>query len=144
MELPENMKPILKDWFRRQDKMHLFVLAEGVKPDLDRWINDLLAQYYDYDIHKGKPLRIQLAVREVKLLDLVFPKPCLDEVLSTIAPYGECDLNMRGFGTFRRILKLKPIDKIAVWNQRVFRHACRAMPIGIKEDVVDSKGVEKI
>ena len=62
-------------------------MARGIKPRLDAWENDLLARYYP---HKTKQLGdkgvLQMGVRPIRLYELAFPEPALDEIMRIVQP----------------------------------------------------------
>jgi len=73
--------------------MHLFVLTRGHQDWVNRWANDLLAQYFPYivpqdvkgtSLKAGDVAQVQLSVRPIQLFELVMPEPCLGEVCHTL------------------------------------------------------------
>lgn len=68
--------------------MHLTVAARGQYRWLWDWVAALSARYYPYQAKKDGPMvGVQLSVRPWQLFDIVFPEPCLKEVLSIVWPY---------------------------------------------------------
>lgn len=130
--------------------MHLYVIAKGIKPHLDTWVNELLAQklpkYKD-----GKPLVIdgnaqfvQLAVRPVQLYEIGFPREHLEWVMANVGT-GTYILNRYPklkwmADKLRKLLKLKPVPipkKVNALMQPTQMHkAVAVIPIGIKEDMI--------
>ena len=70
--------------------MHLYTLTRGIKSRMNEWENDLGAQWMplnykmpDGSIKKG---RVKLAIREVKLHEIVFPKEYEKVVMGLVNP----------------------------------------------------------
>jgi len=89
--------------------MHLFVIARGIKGELERWQNDLLAKYFPYKAKTASGgvvnTHIQLSVRPIQLFDIVYPKEVHKEVLRMVHPYEKNKLA----GWLRRLMKLDPV-----------------------------------
>lgn len=123
--------------------MHLYVIARASKDKLDRWVNDVTAQYVPHEYEKGKVGMLQVSVRPIQLLEIVFPEPQLDEVLKIVRPihnYGG-----RAISILRKLLgieklELKVEDKIFY---RIPNADISITPIGIKRDVFIN-GIEQI
>jgi len=125
--------------------MHLIVVAEGAKIWIEKFINDLSAMWL---YPKERDEKIQLAVREIKLLDLVFPESCRDQVLAALNPEKpEDNRPAKRFHTIiswlRRFLKLKPVKFDIQPSNEIYKPFVRVIPVGIKEDSY-SKGLEQI
>lgn len=72
--------------------MHLYMLTRGIKPLVDNYINDLLAQYFPYAPDTtGKMQMLQLSIRPIQLWEVVFPMECLKGVMETVLPYESID-----------------------------------------------------
>lgn len=122
--------------------MHLYVLARANKPELDRWVNDLLAQYVPYEYAKGKTGSLQVSVRPIQLFEIVYPKKIHKTILAGIQPYD--DRCGRLPGIIRKLLGLKPIRHRVKPNDfaKRFPHVS-IIGIGTKEDrMID--GIEEI
>lgn len=114
--------------------MHLYVLARGHEMFLDRWRNDLLARYFPLKYDNKKPIgNVQLSVRPIQLLEIVFPEPAYEQVLELVRPY---DLRMKWLTTMlRKGLHLKPIKKILKKDNLEIDHRFVAIHgIGVKKD----------
>lgn len=128
--------------------MHLYVLAKGIKPDLERWQNDLLAIHLKQGkkyMKDGKEVQnwLQLAVRPVQIFEIGFPKESLEEVMSVI---GTGDYILKRYPILnmtakmiRKFAGLKPVPlpkKINPLLQPFLQgKAVAVVPIGIKEDM---------
>ena len=134
--------------------MHLYVLAKGIKPDLERWQNDLLAQYLPvWEKGKLKPkLYLQLAIRPVQIFEVGFHKENLDKVMNMIGT-GDYILNRypllkMGAKAFRGIMGLKkvPMPKNPFGMMQPFNpgKSVAVVPIGIKEDAYNVDGEEQL
>ncbi|RLJ03631.1 MAG: hypothetical protein DRP11_00100 [Candidatus Aenigmatarchaeota archaeon] len=125
--------------------MHLIVVAEGAKIWIEKFINDLSAMWL---YPKERDEKVQLAVREVKLLDLVFPESCKDQVLAALGLENpEDNKEIKRFHTviswLRRFLKLKPVKCNVPPSHEIYKPFVRVIPVGIKEDSY-VKGLEQL
>ncbi len=99
--------------------------------------------YCDFT-YDGKPAKIQLMPREVKLYEMVFPEESLDQVLSLFG--GEEDYTQK-FHWIRKLrnllvktIGLKGIPKWKDTGKRVDRPHVGIHLIGIKKDKFDKTG----
>lgn len=114
--------------------MHLYVIARANKDRLDRWINDVTAQYLPYEYEKGKVGRVQIGVRPVQLLEIAFPESQLEEVLKIVRPNTKHKQKL--IGTIRRMLGLEEL-KNEIKNVLFYKFPndnVSITPIGIKRD----------
>src|SRR3990167_10847375 len=124
--------------------MHLYVLAKGIKPHLDTWQSELLAQKVPL-MQSGSPvfitpegkktlepvsgaqqICIQLAVRPIQLFEIGFPKEHLDWVLANVGT-GDYILDRYpilnyGAKTLRKIMGLKEVPKPSYINTLMAPH----------------------
>jgi hypothetical protein len=126
--------------------MHLFVVAEGAKIWIEKFINDLSAMWL-YPKERGTE-KIQLAVREIKILDLVFPESCKEQVLGAVAPHQKDDKSefkkLFSIASWaRRFLGLKPIKEDVKPNNEIYKPFIRVVAVGLKEDE-KQKGYEQL
>ena len=115
--------------------MHLYCLARGQKDWLDRWVNDLGARYYPYKM-KGKEVAVQLGVRPIQLYEIVFPEPCLKDVLGVVQPYGYMGYDMKKYKLLiRKMLKLNklPEERIPPTNPFMRTHI-DCVGLGLRKD----------
>ena len=139
--------------------MHLYVLAKGIKPDLERWQNDLLAKYLPvWDNGKlkcepdGKQHLLQLAIRPVQIFEVGFHKQNLDTVMNMIGTsdyiLNRYPLLKMGAKGFRKLMNLKPVPmpKNPIGMMQPFNpgKAVAVVPIGLKEDTIDAAGKEQL
>ena len=125
--------------------MHLFIVTEGVKMWLDKFVNDLQAVWCKTPDGKQGYNKIMLGVREVKILDLVFPAECEEQVLATLAPYELDDkpITMKiGEEIVRKIGKLDPVKSGIKSNGEVYRPFIRVIAVGTKKDEIHESGKE--
>jgi hypothetical protein len=130
------------------------MLTRGIKPRVDRMINDLLSRYYPLDnvpnpITKQREKVItQLAVRPIQLWEVVFPETALDEVLSLIGPYNWNPKHNTQLAFLRKMLgkgikKLPPQKSLKNFKnyeimRKLITHDIEVAGIGIKKDhIVD-------
>ena len=112
-------------------------MTRGIKHEIERFINDLQAQYYPYKAGKEKYF-VQLAVRPIQLWELAFPKDALFNVMNTVFPNGtnvrwqfKMPLNsMRLALGAKKVPKLKPEEMKRI----VYFNNIAVYPIGIRED----------
>ena len=140
--------------------MHLYAITRGIKHEVDRFINDMQAQYYRainprvakaLGVDPTIPVWTQFAMRPVQLWEMVFPAEHLNEVLATVTT-GERDLTTKQnalFAGFRKMLGAKKIPKIegdlTKMPQRiVYKQNMECHLIGIKEDSVQEDGSEML
>jgi len=103
--------------------MHMYVVARGHIDKLSRWENDLSSKYFPYLVDAGRKSSdgkgwlvpptwsmVQLAVRPIQLYELVFPEPCLNDVLKVVQPYGGYGISPKFKKFFRNVLKMGKID----------------------------------
>jgi hypothetical protein len=97
--------------------MHLYVIARGNVDFLNRWKNNLLAQFLpwepppDHALH-GKRAVIQLGVRPVEMIEITFPRNCLKAVLGMVQPYDGMEYYGGYLKMLRKILKLKSLPRV--------------------------------
>ena len=121
--------------------MHLYLLSRGVKNRMSEWENDLGAQWMplQYKMPDGKITqgRIKLAIREVKLHEVVFPAGYEKQVMSLIDP-GTGDRNFgkwtKWIRRLSKFLKLKP--PLTEWPENNMIHAdgISTIALGTMED----------
>jgi len=123
--------------------MHLYVLTRGVKNRVDEWENDLGAEWlplhYKMPDDKIVEGRIKLAIREVKLHEIVFPKEYEEHVMSLVNPGDGSN-----FGKWGKLAKKivsafmlkKPLSK---WkeNNKINADGISCIALGTKEDVMN-------
>lgn len=126
--------------------MHLYVIMRGIKNNVDNLINDLQAQFFPYEVKKGKDKGIyqaQFAVRPIQLYEFVFPEDALPVVQKTLwnnqDGYYPTEDNWKikkMMQFLRKVLgasKMPPIPKDAL--PRPLRNFDVAIqPVGIKKD----------
>ena len=137
--------------------MHLYTLTRGIKSSMEQWENDLGAQWMPlkYKMPDGKITdgRVKLAVREVKLHEIVFPKEYEEAVMGLINPSVGKDSQIGKWTSIipklARFLGLKkPMKK---WKRldMIDNNGISCLALGTKEDImnfdikesVQSKGV---
>ena len=121
-------------------------MTRGIKPEVDRFVNDMLAQYLPFKIPKGKrkgEYIVQLAMRPIQLWEVVFPEDQLQTVLRTVfkvSPDERKELKMP-MAAMRKVLKLDkipPIDE-KVRGRFVYTDNIGLYPVGIRNDKYDPK-----
>jgi len=121
--------------------MHLYLLTRGIKHEVDRFINDLQAQYFPFK-YKGKQSFVQLAMRPIQLWEVVMPEDALQTVMNTTFSGDEAFTNNTVFNMLRRSLKAKKIPKrdLSVGKRLVHNRNIAVYPIGIKPDKFNDDG----
>ena len=121
--------------------MHLYLLTRGIKHEIDRFVNDMQAQYFPFK-HQGKDTFVQLAMRPIQLWEIVFPEPELHNVLKTIFPEGlqhdDGLFRKLQLTALRKMLKAekmpKKIDEKALGRMMYNNSFIAKYPVGIKKD----------
>lgn len=112
--------------------MQLYLTVRGEADQMERYKNDLQAQYLPYEYEPGKVGKLQLGVRKIEIWELAFPKDQLNTVLGMIVPF---DTRLARYINFlRKILGLKNLGKRKVKQLFLPRGDVCVMPIGLKED----------
>ena len=149
--------------------MHLYIIPRGIKHEVDRFINDLQAQYFPYKavgkmrkdlersmgkkLKEGEVLGVQLAVRPIIPYELVFPEESLKEVLSTIWPDEEYPKSANWkIDQLKKIMrKTLGAEKISEedWDTKgpkrmVYKQNVGIDLIGIRKDNKDGEGNETL
>ena len=123
--------------------MHLYVIARANKDRLDRWINDVTAQYLPHEYETGEVGQLQIAVRPVQLLEIAFPENQLEEVIKIVRPV--VNHKDRIISILRRVLGIEKYEK-EIPNALFYRVPNNDVAItlvGIKKDVFVN-GIEQI
>lgn len=132
-------------------------IARAEKRRLNRWMDDLMAQYqrYKWTDHEGKTqiVDLQLGVREVKILEFCYPKEEHEAVMRFLQP-GTFNPKMNKFiAVLRKMIGFKKYEpkkdeegKKVDWPQhnKFLYGNVEVTPIGLKDDIVDSFGTERI
>lgn len=121
--------------------MHLYVMTRGQKNKVDRYIEDLQAQWWPYPGAGGAqapPGWIQMGVRPLQMWELVFPKEELPSVLRTVLSQGKLNDWRQKYLTALRIMlraeKLPNIDFSKAPMRMVRKEDVAIYPIGIRKD----------
>ena len=134
--------------------MHLYVIGRGIKPHLERWENDLLAQPIPYKFKdkdgKLQDGAVQLSVRPIKLYEIVFPEDQLDLVMSMVgtsdAVLKENPRINKFVKVLRKFMRLQKAPKVktSIWfAPNNISKAVGITPIGLKKDEFRD-GVERL
>ena len=116
--------------------MHLYIMTRGIKHEVDRFINDLQAQYYPYRVGKKKHY-VQLGVRPIQLWEIVTPKESMPEVMATIGIDGKNKYRFSPQRTMlRKLLHCKKLPKLdpKTLKRIVYKDNVGVYPIGVKAD----------
>ena len=123
--------------------MHAYFLSRGIKSRMNEWENDLGAEWMPLKYKKpdGKIIdgRVKLAIREVKLHEVVFPKEYEEAVMGLISPN-----NGRVWGKWGRVIRClvsvlglkKPMKKFKK-NNRIHSDGISTVCLGTKEDIMN-------
>ena len=110
-------------------------MTRGIKHDVDRFVNDMQAQYFPY----GKTgIWAQLSMRPIQLWEIVFPEEQLPVLVKTIGCDAEVTPGMSKYlALLRKPLKAKKLPKMDLkdtpWRP-LYKENVAMYPIGIKED----------
>lgn len=135
--------------------MHLYVIARGAIDKIERWKADLTAQYLPMKLPGGKEGRLQMTIRPVEFLEIIFPEEQLDEALRIVRPLENLE-NVRFkrvISFLRRYLKLDPVPPYSTDGvlkgpdftfYRVLKKDVAVIGIGVKKDPRRPDGMENI
>ena len=151
--------------------MEMYVLASGHIDSLNRWQQDLTAQWLPYyengkqvlcKTTEGKllkdvngnivPARRRLLIAPVQLFKIAFAKEELDNVLAMVCPADYMTKRIPGLGWGAKLMRSKlglkecPVPKLvnAFMQPNEVDKAVAVMPIGLKEDMYNDEGKELI
>lgn len=126
--------------------MHMYVFVRAERRRLDLWMNDLNARTFEWTGTRGQRLRQRIQIRELKPIELVFPRENLKEVKSIVYPYDYDDKFKPYIYGMRKACKLKPIVRDVLPDPTFNNQNVNRIGIGIKEDDEHEQwpGVEKI
>jgi hypothetical protein len=124
--------------------MHLYGLVRAEKRRLDRWIEDLSAQYFPIKIidpytKKIEQMHVQIAVRKVELLEIVFPKESYAEAMTVINPHGQIGGFTKFINKVYMFLGLNKVLNKKKWlptNKMVDSTNIEFIAIGTKDDLM--------
>ena len=122
-------------------------MTRGIKPDVDRFINDLMGKYLPFN-YKGAPSLVQIAVRPLQLWEIVFPREHKDIVLNTVL-CGDGKTQHKKHKKWITVLrKILGIQKIPEFKTDavlpVYRANTEFIGVGIKEDYNFEDGTEAL
>ena len=136
--------------------MDLFVWVKGIKPHVNKWENDLMAQWCSlYQNGKKKTTgaqAIQLGVEPINLYTIRFPKEELDRVLGMV---GGSEYLLKKHKPLRKLTRyvkkfmgLKDVPKPSkimhcMQPHPVFKSVA-VTPIGLKEEEMREDGTENL
>ena len=127
--------------------MHLYILARGIKHDLDRFISELSAKYLPFKF-KGEDKLVQVAVRPIQLYEIVFPKEHLGTMAKTLeVTDGQDSIKfLRKYAKiFRKLLHLEKIDPKLLSGAAVmpvYKQNIEIIGLGFKPDKDFDDGTE--
>lgn len=125
--------------------MHLYLVVRGFQDRLSRWVNDVTAQHVDWKADDGKVHKVRIMLRPVQLYEVVFPEPAYEEVLSIIQPYDACWGKLeRLVWVVRKVLRLKPVQKLVRPNYKVDNNFVQRVGIGTSKDEFHPNGWEML
>jgi len=124
--------------------MHIYVLVYGQKMWLDKFVNDLQAQYVNWKDDNGRDILLQLGVREIKLLDIAFPREQIDKVIGYLGPFRSSGISNLRLAALRKILGLKKLDYNRPIRQTLPRRYVDTFLVGYKPDVIVEGRIEMI
>lgn len=125
------------------------MITRGVKDVVDRYINDLLAVYSQYDDGTEQKKVTQLQMRPIQLWEAVFVEKDSDRIMRTICPMHGWDSRKNKMAMlFRKLLGIAKMPKQFDYKKGDRRgipssQFVSVIPIGVKKDVY-KKGVEQL
>ena len=118
---------------------------------MDQWENDLGAQWMplNYKLPNGKITkgRVKLAIREVKLHEVVFPKEYEEAVMGLINPSTEKGVVGKWGKIIQGIARFLGLNKpLKKWKKSdaIFNNGVSCLALGTKEDVMNFQITESV
>lgn len=105
------------------NKMHTYILARGIKKDLDRWVEDMSLKFVPF-IYDGKQAMLQLSMRPIVLYEVAYPEPAHDTVMRILQPND--DKTDSGY--------YKKYNRFFFWLRKILRLDKTKVPDGIVID----------
>lgn len=110
---------------------------------LDRFVNDLMAQYMPYVYDPDKPAgKVQLGVRPIQLYEIVFPEKCLNDVVGLLSPYDKKAEPLARI--LRRVMHLAKVPEDVAKSGAIVNEFVAVTGIGIKKDGRYPNGCEML
>jgi hypothetical protein len=114
--------------------MHLDIISRGSQRDVCRFIDELQGKYLPIKI-KDKMMACNVVYRPIQLGEIIFPEPCLNQILKTLEPMNWKRKGLP-FNLLRKMLKLQKVPEIEgnplpmpIYNQNIELNL-----LGIKKD----------
>jgi len=132
--------------------MHTYIMVRGVQKEVEKFKNDLSAQWVKFDLH-GQSQLLQVGVRPIELLEIVYPKDCQEDVMKMLMPFDRYKSEKLGKGLYflllpickaLGIMKNKVKSRGKYHNYKVFSPFIDKLILGHKYDRLDPDGTEKI
>ena len=132
--------------------MHLYCITRGIKQDVDRFISNLEAQYFPYNVRlpgsdEIQKAAVQLSMRPIQLWEIVFPKEHLDEVRTLMKGVESIERLNRPIeeAMLRKAVGAKKLPKTytPVPGRIIHKQNVEIKEIGYKEDEIKD-GVERL
>ncbi|MAH51806.1 hypothetical protein CMI37_38675 [Candidatus Pacearchaeota archaeon] len=113
-------------------------MTRGIKHEVDRFVNDMSAQYYPYEINKQNHY-VQLAMRPIQLWEMVFPKDALQSVMRTLWDETQPNVNMAKGIPLKVIAKTLGAKKIpnldmTMPKRIIYKDNVAIYPVGTRND----------
>lgn len=126
--------------------MHLYVAVRGILEKINRWENDLSAQYYPYKLSPENAKRfgseigmLQTSVRPIRFYEIVVPEQAMPSLLRKIQPSPVWNKYYEKFiWMIMKALKLTKVDYKKIPKRTNFDAMCwegvQCTAIGTKKD----------
>ena len=119
------------------------MITRGIKHEVDRFVNDMQAQYFPYEWN-GQKMAVQLAMRPIQLWEVVFPEDQLQNVMATVET-GELPKQWKSkqkyLSVLRKVLGAKKLPKLDpnAMKRLVYKTNIQTALIGYREDAKADK-----
>lgn len=124
--------------------MQAYFLTRGHYDQVNRFINDLLAQRYERESLKVGKYKVGWQVRPIQLWESATVKEDSDRMLAAIGPSNLNGVPSSFLWAFRKALDLKPINKVFPPTFCINKDNVQVCWIGYREDEANEEGVEII
>ena len=133
--------------------MHLYILTRGIKRQVDKFQQDMAAQWCKHKWKEGDKIvegHVELGMRPLQLWEIVFPKASLPDVLANLRDNSWGTLNPIQQAVIRNAVGARKLKDIEIPSKEYMRKFfvklkdVETLIIGAKDDTFDESGIERL